>query len=188
METVTLFGYGSIVAAESARKTLQRELPDDAMSVARLRGYIRVWNYVDFVQFEDDPPGTSTPVVFLNVEKDPDAFCNGVLLQVSQEELVRFDQRERLYDRVEITDCVDPAAASSPSYVYAATGSATVIPPNAVIPQRYEELVIAAAMSRGKGFADEFFAFTRDSQLPRRPGLYRFTDPEQMAAAGQSSS
>lgn len=188
MSFVTLFGYGSIVSAQSASTTLQRPVKEEEMPVAVLRGFSRVWNYVETVHFEDDPSGTDSTAVFLNVERVTGSLCNGVLLQVTEDELRRFDQRERKYDRLDVTDFIDGVAPQGPVYVYSASGSATSVPGHAVIPQRYEDLVSKAAETRGPEFARDFLTQTRSSKLPRRIGTYSFVDPNQNAASGYTTA
>jgi len=100
-----VFGYGSLVA-EHARG-----------HVARLRGHRRVWgvamdNAVDLPGYKlyRLRAGGSRPAVFvafLDVEPDPRGAVTGVCMPVSDRELRALDDRERNYDRVDVTDAVD---------------------------------------------------------------------------------
>ncbi|PON14197.1 hypothetical protein C2W62_30340 [Candidatus Entotheonella serta] len=81
-----LFGYGSLIDAESRAKTgdTGRAYP------VRVAGLQRAWHVV--------APRSGYTVV--GVTSRQGASCNGVLIEVSPHELPRFDARERFYHRV----------------------------------------------------------------------------------------
>jgi hypothetical protein len=102
-----VFGYGSLVA-DLARG-----------HVATLRGHRRVWGVA--MDNSRDLPGYksyrlradgSRPalyVAFLDIEPDRAASVAGVCMPVGAGELVELDDRERNYDRVEVTGAIDGA-------------------------------------------------------------------------------
>jgi hypothetical protein len=102
-----IFGYGSLVAA------LERG------HVATLRAHRRVWGVA--MDNGRDLPGYksyrlradgSRPqvfVAFLDIEPDPAATVIGVCTPVADGELAGLDDRERNYDRVDVTDAIDGA-------------------------------------------------------------------------------
>ncbi len=91
-------------------------------------------------------------VTFLNVQESPDSSVKGILFEVSQEELLLFDQRERQYSRKDITTMLD-IQIDGTAWVY------TGLPESmkrfekafednrAVISQAYQELVHSAYQS-----------------------------------------
>jgi gamma-glutamylcyclotransferase (GGCT)/AIG2-like uncharacterized protein YtfP len=93
-----VFGYGSLVAGRGVR--------------ARLHGHRRVWgvamdNSVDLPGYKRylAPDGTRPDlcVAFLDVVQDDAATVDGLCVPVAAEQLARLDDRERNYDRVDVT-------------------------------------------------------------------------------------
>jgi cation transport regulator ChaC len=97
-----IFGYGSLVASRGRR--------------ARLDGYRRVWgvamdNTVDLPGYKRYlAPDGSRPalcVAFLDVVPDASAGVDGLCVAVDDDALARLDDRERNYERVDVTGRVD---------------------------------------------------------------------------------
>jgi dephospho-CoA kinase len=122
-----VFGYGSLVADDVA----------GGAALARLPGFRRTFG-VAMDNREEVPgykayrePGGSRPAVyvaFLDLESDPRSTVNGTLRPVSDAELDALDRRERNYDRIEVTDRIEPvdgAAGDAPERVFAYRGSTT---------------------------------------------------------------
>jgi dephospho-CoA kinase len=113
-----VFGYGSLVA-EHVR-----------CPVARLRGWRRVWgvamdNSVDepgYKSYRLPADGSRPPVfiAFVDIEPDPDASVSGVCMPVAARDLAALDDRERNYDRIDVSAAVD---AGAPGRVWAYRGS-----------------------------------------------------------------
>jgi hypothetical protein len=153
---VALFGYGSLVSPESAAVTLGRPVP--APVPAQLTGWRRRWsqcrdNLVVEKTFARRDDGT-TPrhILGLNIEPSEDtAPLNGALLEVTEEELYRLDGRELRYDRVEVTDHVDPRRGFERVFAYAAKRPNHVAepPPGAVVLAAYVRRVEAAFAELG---------------------------------------
>lgn len=111
MTRVAVFGYGSLADPHSAAQTLGREVPK--LVPARLGGWRRRWSEVRDNRrcektFALEPSGELPDwVLGLNVEPASgvpgEAGPNGVLIEVSEEELERLDVRELRYDRVDVT-------------------------------------------------------------------------------------
>lgn len=112
-----VFGYGSLVSPASLARTIGRTavLGVDA-EVADLRGYGRRWNYGS-VSFVGDwmssvgRPVVAGTIVALGVVESAGESVSGVINLVTDEELAGLDQRERNYDRVDVTDCVEADGA-----------------------------------------------------------------------------
>jgi cation transport regulator ChaC len=105
---LAVFAYGSLVSAPSAALTLER--PVEEVVPARLAGWHRRWSLArdnlrsekTFARADD---GT-VPPFFLGLSLEPDALGagpNGVLVEVTEEELDRLDLREIRYDRMDVT-------------------------------------------------------------------------------------
>lgn len=120
-----LFGYGSLVSPASLAATIGRTVePGDGFRVAHLAGYGRRWNYGSKVMrghwTHDDAEVRHGLVVSLGLVEASDEACNGVIFQVTADELVALDWRERDYDRVDVTDLttVDGGAVDARINVY----------------------------------------------------------------------
>jgi hypothetical protein len=98
-----VFGYGSLVVGTPGE------------FVAELRGMRRCWgvamdNRVDVPGYKyylsADGRRPDVSVCFLDIDADPSGIgrVNGVCVPVGTEELAALDQRERNYDRIEVSD------------------------------------------------------------------------------------
>jgi hypothetical protein len=102
-----VFGYGSLVAAHARGH------------VATLRGHRRIWgvamdNRRDLPGYKSyrlraDGSRPAVYVAFLDVERDPAGELGGICMPVTDRELLALDDRERNYDRVDVTDAIDEA-------------------------------------------------------------------------------
>lgn len=99
-----LFAYGSLLPAREARP-------------CELTGWRRSWGvamdntvdlpgYKHFVTPEGERPALM--VAFLSIAPQAGATVNGVALPVAEDELPGLDERERNYERVEVTEGIAP--------------------------------------------------------------------------------
>ena len=116
-ERIALFAYGSLVSAASLGRTLGR--PIEGAVTTRLPGWRRRWSQVrDNLTTEKTFAHAEGGVVpshclGLNLEPDPTAEGpNGVLLEVSEDELERLAIREIRYDRIDVTDAIGADVAA----------------------------------------------------------------------------
>lgn len=106
-ERAFVFGYGSLAGEH-------RRCP-----VARLRGWRRTWgvamdNSVDVPGYKSyrlraDGSRPAVFVAFADIEPDPAGTVTGVCMEVDAADLAALDDRERNYDRMEITRALDGA-------------------------------------------------------------------------------
>ena len=110
MSGLAVFGYASLVSAESAAQTLGR--PVEFAAVARLAGWARGWTLgreqatseKTFARLDGTVPAYS---LGLNIDRDESAAApNGVLIELSEAELDRLDLREIRYLREDVTDAI----------------------------------------------------------------------------------
>ena len=124
-----IFGYGSLLSIASLERTLGRSYRRPFI-ICSVDGWRRRWNVAMpnelFSYQEADGWVTPERIVYLNVERQADARVNGVLFVVDAAELERFDKREWIYERVDVTSAltgvtVDGGAAwiycGKPEYV-----------------------------------------------------------------------
>jgi hypothetical protein len=121
-EAQFVFGYGSLVAEH------------ERGHVATLRGHRRHWG-VAMDNARDLPgykyyrlkPDGSRPrifVAFLDIAADPAARVVGICMPVAVGDLAELDERERNYDRVDVTDLVDEPRGRVWAYRGSAAGQA----------------------------------------------------------------
>ncbi len=112
-----MFGYGSLVHREALESFLGHELDGDLFGVGSLRGYRRAWNvardnrrsgHSESYRHRDGRRHEGT-VTVLGIEAAGEAWINGVFIGVTQEDLLKLDRREAMYERVEVTAAVDGA-------------------------------------------------------------------------------
>lgn len=175
-ERLAVFAYGSLVSRASIAETLGHDAP--ALIPARLAGWRRRWstyrvNDAHEKVFERVDGKPFEHVVGLNIERRPSVpeseWPNGALIELTEEELGRLDQREVRYDRVEVTEGVratgrpgDAGAGAEGAVVggefdrvYAFTAKpahfATETPPRAIIIASYVRACEAAFDELGPG-------------------------------------
>jgi len=107
-----VFGYGSLVDPESLGRTLGRQVtPGVDFLAAELTGWGRRWNYgvghvVGTWRRADGTLIDDGVIVALGVVAAPHETINGIVARVSGVEIAALDQRERDYDRVDVTASV----------------------------------------------------------------------------------
>ena len=107
-----VFGYGSLVDPESLGRTLGRVVtPGVDFLAADLTGWGRRWNYgvghvVGSWRRSDGIVIDDGVIVALGVVAAPGEAVNGIVARVSEVEIAALDQRERDYDRVDVTAAV----------------------------------------------------------------------------------
>ena len=166
---LAVFGYASLVSAESSSRTLGREVPWP-MRPARLRGWRRRWSQArdnhrsekTFALPDGDVPDYC---LGLNVEQGEDGAgpVNGVLIELSEEELARLDIREIRYDRVDVTELIEaegPLPDLVITYRAKEANFAPQPPPGTVILDNYASTVEAAFEALGPGELDHYLAST----------------------------
>ena len=105
-----VFGYGSLVSPDSLATTIGRVVDPSDVAVATLTGYGRRWNYgakhVRAAWTHDGVEVSDGVMVALGIESSADESCNGVLVRVTGDDLLRLDRRERDYDRTDVTELI----------------------------------------------------------------------------------
>jgi hypothetical protein len=181
MPRTMIFGYGSLTGIQRLERFTGRALPAGSWGLAGLRGYRRVWNTamdnaldLPGYKFYLTKEGHRPPyfITFLNIEKDPACAVNGVLFEAGNDEVARFDRRERNYQRIEVTDRVTPRQTGARVWTYIATAAARARYQEGVkrglarVNARYFALVREAFATHG---AEALQAFDGSTDLPEVP-------------------
>lgn len=167
-EFVGLIGYGSLISLQSMEETLGHKYEYTSYLV-HVEGFRREWSDYSKIVGEEDGQiyfyleGKDTipveGIISLNLTPKKGYSINGILYLVKREELVKFDERESGYFRVDITDKIsDYRITGSKVYTYE---SSTVIGhkesrASYVITSEYNDLVNFACDSIGPEFRKEF--------------------------------
>lgn len=116
-----LVGYGSLLSRPSLERTLGRAYTGPFLPCVT-RGWRRTWDAAmpNRTFYEERPEGPMTPetILYLNVRRDPATDLTGVVFVVEPEELVAYDTRESIYDRVDVTDELDVRIEGGKAYIY----------------------------------------------------------------------
>jgi cation transport regulator ChaC len=171
-----VFGYGSLL-----ERRQPRDHADSEPTPAELRGYRRTWNVAmdnlrtipGYKYYVDRATGERGGwfVTFLNVVADSHASVNGVLFVVTGDQLAELDERERNYNRIEISAQLSPPVDGE-TWVYAGADAAVCRfavgrrTGRAVVSLDYYERVIGDFAALGPGAADRFKQLTDPPPCP----------------------
>ena len=165
--SVGLFGYGSLVLPESAELTLGRPVGEPA--TALLRGWNRRFsqkrdNLTCEKTFECDGGRRPEWILGLNVEEGEDDAgpVNGVVIDLTEEELDRLDIREIRYDRVDVTGSLEGDGLPERIVTYKAKEFhfAPRPPEDSIILATYAAAVESGFEALGPGELDHYLATT----------------------------
>lgn len=177
-EDVYVFGYGSLVV--SGKQPPTREFAPDGY-VTDLVGFRRWWgvamdnsrdlpNYKCYLDEQGCRPGGF--VAFLDIQEEAGSRVNGVCHQVSPENLVELDARERNYVRVDVTEMLSQPPPNGRVWVYqgspegrarAAHGRETG---TAVIHQEYQDTVERGFAALGVNELETYLETTEPGGVP----------------------
>ncbi len=178
-----LFGFGSLINLISAQKSFQRLLTQNDLIPVKIKGYERVWNAVESIQFGEEKVNG----VFLNIQKKEDSILNGVVIEISQEELEILKLREKNYSCITIksSDVLDKsfhddliAFMTNNQEKLAKIGDI-----NSFIPTKYIEVVKEGLKNYDIDFIKEFEKTFENYPFPLKDDFYIFTDPIQNKVA-----
>jgi cation transport regulator ChaC len=174
-----LFSYGSLINRTSAENVLKRRLSPTELVPALLRDYLRCWWAREDLFFE--VLGREAKGVFLDLRSAPGSQLNGVLIQISAEELVRLKLREKNYDCLDVSQALQPQLPAGQIFTFVCRPEHRAQPgeADAFIPQRYIDMVRSGCLAIGPEFLNQYDATTEPTTFPVVHGAYRFLDPIQ---------
>lgn len=178
-----LFGYGSLINLSSAQNSFKRVLTQDNLIPVKIKGYERVWNAIESIQFDNEIVNG----IFLNIEKNENSILNGVMIEISQEELEILKLREKNYSCIviEAKNVIDNEVDSDLIAFMTINEEklAKIGDMNTFIPTKYIEIVKSALKNYDDNFKKEFEKSFENYSFPLKDGFYKFTDPIQNSAA-----
>ena len=168
-----VFGYGSLINPKSIQRTLGREIGEEDLLEASLSDHVRKWQLVDWIFIKDLNLERIIPAIFLDVVREQGKEVNGILFQLSEEELDKMDCRERNYDRIHISNLIEPKV-SDPVYTYVGKEKYNVPPQESVVLAQYERLIEEGLSFWGNAFQQHYYESTLAHSFPRKDGKYVF--------------
>jgi len=184
-----IFGYGSLINKESATKTLGRRIFDEEILLCELNGYTRIWGVVNIVIVSNYMENKPVNAVFLDIRSQPGKSVNGVLMEITLDELERMDAREKNYIRIDVTNNLNTTINNRNSKVFTYVGKSKFLAVNYINPivlKRYQNLVNKGARYFGRKFVETFKATTQSHNFKIVSGSYQFLDEQQNILTGNS--
>ncbi len=163
-----LVGYGSLLSVASMERTLGHPYAGP-WHVVRVNGWRRGWDVqmpnTQWAYRDGDRSVTPERVVYLNVRPQTNAHINGALFVITADEMSLFDQRESVYDRVDVTSAIEGVhITGGAAWMYVAQTQFVwrqpSQPPGAIIRRSYVEILETAHAELGDAFRREYDATT----------------------------
>lgn len=171
-DEVGIIGYGSLTSVKSMESSLGREYKG-IFEVTRLKGWKRKWNvfmpnegeHKKFYYLEKDSAVFPKRIIYLNIEKDPDSFLNCCLFVIKKDDLLKFDQREWIYSKEDVSDNLENIKiVGGKVYAYVALDQFILKEPTskneAAIRKTYLDILDAAFLDLGESYKKEFYKTT----------------------------
>ena len=178
-----LFGFGSLINLASAQNSFKRVLTQNDLIPVKIKGYERVWNALESIQFGTEVVNG----VFLNIQKNENSILDGVVIEISEEELEILKLREKNYSCITIksSDVINKNFDSD-LIAFMTTNEeklAKIGDVNSYIPSRYIDVVKGALKNYDDDFIKGFEKSFENYPFALKDGSYIFTDPIQNKAA-----
>ena len=180
-----LFGFGSLINLASAQKSFKRVLTQNDLKPVKIKGYERVWNAIESIAFEEEIVNG----VFLNIQKNKESILDGVVIEISNEELEVLKLREKNYSCITISsnnilnkDFKDDLIA------FMTTNEEKIAKQNdknSFIPLKYIDILNEGLKNYDESFVNNFKICLQNMPFPIKEGIYTFSDPIQHNAATQ---
>ncbi len=184
-----IVGYGSLLSMASIGRTLGRAY-DGPFVYAHVDGWRRSWDAgMPNSSFYFEEAGARiypASILYLNVRPDPATSINCAIFVVRPDEIAKMDERERIYDRRDVTGIVRGARVEGgPAYMYVARAEHVLrgarAAREACVRASYLRLVDSALATAGPAFRREYERTTdpvpvelvREDLLAPRAGVAR---------------
>ncbi len=146
-----LFGYGSLISKDSRCKTGIT----GKSYVVRMKGLKRVWNInIKLV-----------PTTAVGVVKDENSICNGIIVEINENEIPKFDEREgKEYKRIKL-DIKDVEFLGNDKFdngiiwVYVPKKPGIADDKHPIL-QSYVDVIVSGCLEVNEAFAKEFVRTT----------------------------
>lgn len=170
-----VFGYGSLLSIASLEKTLGRRY-DGPFLPCDLIGWHRVWdiampNSTWCYTRRDGSLITPEKILYLNIAPQQGRRINGVLFVVSDEELRNFDDREWIYERIQVqAELRSVTVAKGTAWAYVGKPEHRIShfsgPSQIALRQSYLDIIHTGLSDLGTDFASAYHASTDPFPAP----------------------
>ena len=163
-----LIGYGSLLSIASMERTLGHKY-SGPWHVIRLVGWRRAWDVQmpgsEWAYVDGSRTVTAKRVVYLNVRQQANGHVNCSLFVITTEQLERFDKREGVYYRANVSaDIEGMRVTGGNAWVYVGLDEylwrKPSQPPEAIIRRSYLDILESAHTELGDEFRREYHATT----------------------------
>lgn len=182
-----LFGFGSLINLASAQKSFKRVLTQNDLISVKIKGYERVWNAVESIEFEDGIVNG----VFLNIQKNENSILYSVVIKITEEELDVLKLREKNYSCITIKkESILTKNIDDDLIAFMTTKEdklAKKDDKNSFIPLKYTQIVKNALENYDEEFKENFKQIFENYPFALKAGDYTFTDPIQNKAAREGT-
>lgn len=151
-----ILGYGSLISSESRAKTGET----GQVWPVKLHGFERHWSIMS-------PEFGMSSVAVVKAEAKA---CNGVLIEVPEDQFALFDKREQGYQRTQLereqlTPYLDDELPDGTYWIYHAQ---EVVEPHIECPiaLSYVDVILSGCLEHGDSFATDFLALTQGWRAP----------------------
>ncbi|GAB3903255.1 gamma-glutamylcyclotransferase [Larkinella knui] len=178
-----VFGYGSLINCSSASKALNRNLSKEDIILVNLINFQRNWSLWDEVfslKLQKNVKG-----IFLNILQSQGNYMNGIIIEVSDEELKNLVIREKNYDCIDVTNNIEftDKNLSDNFEVYSFIGKNEYIFDENILDgyifENYIKIVDVGLINISEEFRNEFYKTTLNRNTSILEGAYSFIDYNQ---------
>jgi len=182
-----LFGYGSIINLISAKKTLGREIPHSEVTTAKLKNFTRIWGIAADVMVDGHNQNKPIHAAFYDLQGKINSTVNGVIIEVNAKELDDLDDREKQYNRIDVTKNIVAQMDYDKVYAYIGKKKFSVKNfKNVIILKEYQKIVDEGEEYWGKLFEKKFNLTTQIHSFKIMEGRYSFLDQKQNILTGHN--
>lgn len=175
-----IFGYGSLINIKSAQKSFKRVLQFSDFIPVVLKGYVKIWNSIEYIKFENDSKVYEG--IFLNLKKSDSNNTNGVVLKITPEEFELL-KKEKNYSCIKLdVKHIDGLETSEDIYTFITTKEDKLAKKDnksCVIPNRYIKLLEEGIIYYEDSFKKDFINSYSNYPFNIKDGVYTFADPIQ---------
>jgi cation transport regulator ChaC len=168
MDTITIFGFGSLINLESLKATAPDAFGIRACYIKGFRRDFSLWNPIGWHKTNLDLAGEAFCALDVKSHSEPEARVNGIIFRVSEASYKRLIKRERGYSLVKTTAyCFESDEKVGECFVFSANKNDGTYNFDSKAQQRYLEVCLEGARLYGEPFYREFLdrAFIDGRQL-----------------------
>jgi cation transport regulator ChaC len=174
-----VLGYGSLINLKSLSRTIKREASTNDIIPVKLHSFKRKWNLKEKVH--SSALNDTINAIFLNIERDDARWTNGVIFEVSNDELEYLNKRERKYNQLNVAQHIELYSGNKLDSTNVTTYVADEIEylqsdftDNSYVMENYLKIVKQGCMDLGFEFYSDYIKTTDKFKFNILKGDYKF--------------